>query len=401
MTAAAMGAERTAFRLGYRPSLDGLRGVAILAVVVHHTRQPFIDGGYLGVDLFFVLSGFLITTILVEEWTLNGAIRFRQFYLRRALRLLPALIVLLAAYVVLSVTVSLVGIEQKIPTPVGLTVLAVFFYQANWVWGFDLFDLGPLEHTWSLSVEEQYYLLWPMVLVALLRRVHRRQRLIALVGLGVIASASWRVQVWRGASSWERPYSGLDTRADALLIGSALALIATMDLLPDSETAKRVLRIASTVATLVLVWFIVVAPIDADFMYLGGFTLVAIAAAVVIAQVLVGLPKGINRVLTSAGLVWVGRLSYSLYLWHIPVAAGVYLGVDRGAVPAAAAIPVKIGLSLIAATLSFYFVERPCLRLKSRFRTPSAPPGVGTHAVVSGTPAWPPGETVGQRTMNL
>ena len=370
MAATIGNAPSASFRLGYRPSLDGLRGVAILAVVIHHTRQPFIQGGYLGVDLFFVLSGFLITTILLEEWERCGAVSFRRFYLRRALRLLPALVVLLAAFVVLSVALSLAGVEQKIPTPVGLTVLAVVFYQANWVWGFDLFDLGPLEHTWSLSVEEQFYLLWPVILVVLLRRVRQRHRVLALVGLGVLTSAAWRVQVWRSAESWERPYAGLDTRADALLMGSGLALIATAGLLPTSRSAKRTLGVAAAVATSILGWFAVTAPITAASMYLGGFTLVAVAAAVVIAHLLVGPPQSIERVLTSPGLVWVGRLSYSLYLWHIPIAAGIYLGVDRGAVPELAAIPAKIGLSLLAATLSFFLVERPFLRLKPRAAAP-------------------------------
>jgi len=163
------------FSLGYRPSLDGLRGVSILAVMSYHLG--LIRGGFLGVDIFFVLSGFLITTLLTDEWIRSGSISFRKFYMRRALRLLPALVVL--AITCDFATVIFARLywppEAFVPVVFGMAYasLVALFYVTNWVMisGQTLWILG---HTWSLSIEEQFYLLWPLILIALPRRNGKR-----------------------------------------------------------------------------------------------------------------------------------------------------------------------------------------------------------------------------------
>jgi len=156
-------------RFSYQPSLDGLRAIAIVLVMLLHAQAmasgawPYFLGGYTGVDIFFVLSGFLITSLLVQEWRDTGRISLRKFYIRRALRLLPALCVLL---LVLGVGVKLFGLYLHVTLA---TLLAALFYVANWALAFDTLDMGALHHTWSLSVEEQFYILWPLMLIGMLR----------------------------------------------------------------------------------------------------------------------------------------------------------------------------------------------------------------------------------------
>lgn len=187
------------------PGLDGLRGVAIVAVFFNHTQA--LSGGFLGVDLFFALSGYLITSILLNEFEMTNSISLRHFYYRRALRLLPALLVFLAIY----------G-----PRAGWRATASTLFYFANWQ-SFE--SLGPLVHTWSLSIEEQFYILWPMALLGMLRlKLSKAQIAVALTCL-VITIILWRLFLLKTCTPWERVYRGTDTHADGLLIGCIFALV--------------------------------------------------------------------------------------------------------------------------------------------------------------------------------
>ena len=181
--------EQASFELGHRRALDGLRGVAVLAVLGFHGGVPFMRGGFLGVDVFFVLSGFLITSLLYEEWRRTGAIRLRAFYMRRVLRLLPALILLLLALTIYAIWLPWPDQRARLRAEIAFTLL----YVANWALAFRLVpDLGFLAHAWSLAIEEQFYLVWPLALLLLLRSGVRLPRVIALVMLAIVASAAWR-----------------------------------------------------------------------------------------------------------------------------------------------------------------------------------------------------------------
>jgi peptidoglycan/LPS O-acetylase OafA/YrhL len=357
-----------AFRLGHRPWLDGLRGVAILLVLGGHLH--LLGGGFVGVDVFFVLSGFLITSLLVEEWQRRGSISFPRFYLRRALRLLPALLTLLLACYLLTV---LFRPADEAVFRKEMVVAAC--YVANWP-TLHQTGLPTLGHTWSLSLEEQFYLLWPWLLYGLLRSGLGRRETVLLVCLGIAASAAVRGVLYAGHAATEsekltlvmRLYYGLDTRADALLVGCLVALLAAWGMLPRSARSRAATGAGSLLCLALLAQTAWVSHFFHAQYYYGRFTLTALLVGVLLVRLLSGRLRLVTPVLESGALVSVGRISYALYLFHMPVIhwlrpAG--LGWDYPAETLLAA-----GLSFGAAVLSYYAVERPFLRLKHRLRGP-------------------------------
>lgn len=223
-----VGAVPAPFELGYRRGLDGLRGVSILAVVADHARLLPARAGFLGVDVFFVLSGFLITSLLLEEWQQARRISLKKFYLRRTLRLLPALfaaLVLIDAYTWIFVSPAYGAMSAR-------DALTALFYSSNWVHIMDVQRPGIFAHTWSLSIEEQFYLIWPLALIWLLRRTSSRLSLLRWIVLGIFLSEMTRIALTATYTEWLRMYCGTDTRADALLIGCAISVVLSSGLLP-------------------------------------------------------------------------------------------------------------------------------------------------------------------------
>ena len=357
------------FRLGYRPALDGLRALAVLAVLGVHSGLSWAGGGWAGVDVFFVLSGFLITALLLEEWQRTGAISLRRFYLRRALRLLPALLVFLAVCWLFARTC--LSHRQEVLTRQG--VLSALGYYANWrIFRHpDVHDL--LTHTWSLSVEEQFYFLWPLALAVLLRLRLGRPALFGLVLAGAAGCAVLRAWFWQGSHAFPELYMRLATRADTLLIGCLTALLASWGLLPRAGWGRALLRLAAWAALPYLGLVLVYGRHTSDGWYYGGYTLLAAACAVLVAALVSGPPRALAWLLEARPLVWLGRLSYSLYLWHYPLCLvhGAYvarLGRLLGTpVPEVLRLPLLYAAALLAAVLSFYLVEQPFLRLKNRW----------------------------------
>jgi peptidoglycan/LPS O-acetylase OafA/YrhL len=369
---AASSDEPASFHLGYRRWLDGLRGVAILLVVFFHLQ--LLPGGALGVDLFFVLSGFLITNLLVEEWLRRGSISLKRFYFRRALRLLPGFIVLLLVFIVHTLLTS--PPETIAARWHELAVVACYVANWNQLHGASLTLLG---HTWSLSVEEQFYLLWPVLLCLLLYlKVPRRHILILVIG-AIIASAMLRLGLhnqhrFLGGPKIDimRLYAGLDTRADALLAGCLAGLVASWNWLPTSCRFIASIKAASVFAVLVLAFCLLKRDLCSSQYYDGLFTVVALMTAILIIRLLVAPSRIGAAILESAPLVSVGRISYGLYLFHAPVIACFdedSLGWRHLGTTALAFV-----LSVAAALLSFYLVERPFLRLKDRLGAPAAVP---------------------------
>ena len=195
----------TGYHLGYRPALDGLRAFAVLWVIGFHYHLPFGRDGLFGVDIFFTLSGFLITVLLLEEWSHTGRISLKNFYIRRILRLYPALVLMLLVF----------GLR----VPNGY-IFSTLFYSTNWIKALHVLpDSIYLDHTWSLSIEEQFYLLWPAALMLMLRmKVQPRRMALITAGLGLI-SAIWRAVYWNATQDWFRVYMGTDMHADGLLLG--------------------------------------------------------------------------------------------------------------------------------------------------------------------------------------
>jgi peptidoglycan/LPS O-acetylase OafA/YrhL len=370
----------------YLPALDGLRALAVAGVVAYHFGLHWADGGYLGVDFFFVLSGFLITGLLVGEWNQRSTIGLRSFWFRRAKRLLPAVMLLL---LVLSLYARLGGPNINAST-FGADALATLFYYANWHLIFthqsyfaQFLIPSPLRHTWSLAIEEQFYLVWPLLVLAGLRigtrrstsgdatRATRRSRWRAMprpaafwctVALATASAVEMVVLYDRGADV-SRIYYGTDTRAFELLIGAALALLVTGR--PDhSPRVRRLLHVAAPLAAAVLGVLWVSAGDDAGnpstWMFRGGLVVAGLLAAVVIAGVAQPDAGWLGRVLSVRPLRWVGGISYGLYLWHWPVYV-LMTDVTTG-LEGTALLIARLSATLAAATASFYLVERPVRR---------------------------------------
>jgi peptidoglycan/LPS O-acetylase OafA/YrhL len=326
--------------------------------MARHGYVPLFRGGSIGVDIFFVLSGFLITSLLLEEWDRTEGISFGKFYLRRALRLLPALLLLLF-FVEIYALGALRGprlLEMQ------RAILAVLFYASNWFSIARPNGLGPLAHAWSLSIEEQFYLLWPPLLFLLLRSRLRMPLIAAGIVLLAGVAAVHRTFLWTGPESVWRIYKGLDTRIDELLAGCALAaaLAARCINLNPLRTFVRY----SYLPSLAFILYLVVTPLPWHTMSTLGWPTVEFCLVIILFRLMAWEKTPLHRLLQFQPLVWIGRLSYGLYLWHFPIFEKVGGWRALGVL----VIPVAFALTFSAATLSFYFVETPFLRLKSRFQ---------------------------------
>lgn len=350
-----------AFRLSYNPTFDGLRGVAILLVMGHHTPLPYFKGGFVGVDVFFVLSGFLITALLIKEFDLSGQIQFRSFYIRRALRLLPALVALL---LILNLYTFLFTPAHTAWNTLSDSAVALV-YLSNWVFAGGHASLY-LTHTWSLAIEEQFYLLFPMLLVFLLRRLSRRGVLVVVVGLG-LASCLWGLALLHTDARWLRIYYGLDTRLWELLLGGALAIGLSTSVYSRIKiwwAARRwlanAIAIAASLTIALLTLTVSGSPDNAPSAY-GALVLASLATGLLILHLVLWEQSPFARILAWRPLVLLGQLSYSLYLWHVVL--DIILDAQTGNRWIA-----SNALALVVSALSYRFVEGPMLRLKARFQ---------------------------------
>lgn len=351
--------------LGYVPALDGVRGVCILAVLLHHAGVPLAHGGFLGVDGFFTLSGYLITSLLLQEHIATGGISIRRFYLRRALRLLPALFVLLAA---VGTGLLLFRPPQPIVDANVRGIWSSLLYVSNWVKiavnAPEAYDLGILGHTWSLAIEEQFYLSWPLLLMLLLRRAPHK----LAYALVVLIIGSWLVRVSLlvsgvGPGAY-RVYDGTDTRADAILMGCLLAVILSRwPLHWRLDHVAPYTRAGLCVGLPLLAWMWLFGDYGSSFFYLGGFTLDAILVAVVIFHVRISPQGKLSHILSLQPLTRIGLVAYGLYLWHWPLYQ-VFPTQDWFDWPIQL---LRAGVLLFCVLVSFRYVELPFLKFKTRF----------------------------------
>jgi peptidoglycan/LPS O-acetylase OafA/YrhL len=334
-------------------ALDGLRGLAVTAVVVNHLRPNALPGGWLGVDVFFVLSGYLITSLLLAEHAETGRIELRRFYSRRARRLLPAVFLLL---VVLAVVARLA------PGAAGFANLkgdgfAALGYVANWhlvltrASYFGAFAPSPLRHLWSLSVEEQFYLVWPLVLVVVLRR--RGPRAVGLVALGLaLASATAMAVAYGNGSNISRVYFGTDTHAHGVLIGCVLAVMA------PARRRWPLPRIGALVALVGVGFACAALSGTGATAYRGGVAGAGVLTAVVIAGVVAPGRRGpVGWLLELRPLRTLGRISYGVYLWHWPVL--VFVTAQRVGASGWPLLGLQVALTLALAAGSYVVLERP------------------------------------------
>ncbi|MGH9090381.1 MAG: acyltransferase family protein [Acidimicrobiales bacterium] len=363
-------------RTAHIPSLDGIRALAVLAVIGFHFGLGWLQGGFFGVDVFYVLSGFLITTLLLAEARHRGTIGLGAFWLRRARRLLPCLALVLIA----------VSLCVRFLAPAGTypgyrtDALSALFYFSNW-WQIHAAGnyfvatgaVSPLTHTWSLAVEEQFYLVWPIVVLAVLRCCRSYGRavrvLLAVSVAGAAASAVEMALLYRAGASTTRLYFGTDTHAQCVLVGAALActMARTARHLPAgaafpaaaTPAARRVLGVVGLAGLGGVAALSLTLNGSSPLTYQGGFALCALAAAGLVAAAACLRDGPLVRFLSLRPLVLLGTVSYGVYLWHFPV--DVFVTGSRVGLSGPALMALQFALTVGVATASFVVVERPVM----------------------------------------
>jgi peptidoglycan/LPS O-acetylase OafA/YrhL len=352
------------------PGLDGLRGIAVLAVIIYHADVSMLVGGFLGVDVFFVLSGFLITALLIDELTHTNTVDRARFYMRRIRRLMPALFLVLFFSVLVSglfVLDAAYHVRRDLPWAVTFVLnwSYLFFEQSYFV---NISRPPLLQHLWSLSVEEQFYVIWPILLIALYKvkigNIAPRVKIFVASIVLALASTAWMIylSVSNGfpiPNDPSRVYFGTDTHAMGLLIGCAAAALWRPDrlnerLTPDRATAMNGLGVLSIAG--LAYFFLYVSELN-EFLYRGGFLVLSILTAIlVVVAAHPGLKFGSR--LGNPVLKWFGDRSYGIYLWHWPIFVLMRSGIDIQW-PEPVAFVAKIAIVLVIADLSFRFVEMP------------------------------------------
>lgn len=356
------------FKLGRRPGLDALRGLAVLAVMGRHTGAPLLRGGFLGVDVFFVLSGFLITTVIIEQHV-NGLFSFRNFFARRLLRLVPALVALLACVALYAFAVDS---PQAAETRSGL--LPTLFYVSNWAEALGV-NLGVLSHTWSLAVEEQFYLLWPPLLVWSLRLGGFRRAAALAFGVSMGSAILTATRSVAGSDPHDL-YIGLESHGTIMLMsGCGLAVWLKGSCQKRLAATARAARIGFPVAVFILLGLFLAVDNTSVFYAFGGYVILAAAVTAVIMHAVLNLDGLAARVFGNRLLIVTGRISYGLYLWHYVVyrIVGEMLP-DLGTIPRTL---IGVVLSFASASLSYWLIELPFLRLKGRFAVSQPSPSRG------------------------
>jgi len=370
---------------GHVRALDGMRAVAVILVVLFHLRVPGFASGYLGVDVFFVLSGFLITSLLIAEMERDGRIALVAFWSRRVRRLLPALALLLLAVAMVTWLTATYFERASIRGD----LLASTAYVANWRFiatSSYFLNTGvesPLQHTWSLAIEEQFYLLWPLVLAGAMALFHRARLSVSIIAVfGVIASAVAMAWLF-GPDGVERAYMGTDARLFEPLVGALGAvLVATPGARSWLERHGRPILWLGVLV--VLADMAVIRPGDAYY-FDGGALGFSVGTLMIVAPLWVGRGGAAEAGLSARPVAWIGVISYGIYLWHWPLI--VWLGVRTAAGPRAVMLGIAaLILTVGIAALSYYVVERPIrtgqpLGARGRRRWQLRRPGVALAAV--------------------
>lgn len=382
------------------PALDGLRAIAVALVLVGHGGIPGVGGGFIGVDVFFVLSGFLITSLLLDELGRSGRIDLTGFWIRRARRLLPALLLM-----VLTVGVAREFLPYQAQNGLRGDAIAAFLWVANWRFvaqQTDYFTQGappsPLQHTWSLGVEEQYYFVWPLLLIGVTLLLaarakryfakitvgHVRLAAFLIATLGALASAAAAI-VFTSDATRDRIYFGTDTRAQALLVGAAASALLVRDwpslnrgwCLIRSRWGRRIARVLPLVGLAALAAITHFATGSAGEFRHGLLIAVAIAAVLVVAPVALEQRGAVSRVLAWGPLVWLGTISYGVYLWHWPIFLA--LNGERTGWSGLSLFSARCAATVVVAAVSWWAIEQPIRRWRPQ-RVPLLPLAAATVA---------------------
>ncbi|MGH9018698.1 MAG: acyltransferase family protein, partial [Acidimicrobiales bacterium] len=343
------------------PAIDGLRALAVTAVLLYHLPVAWLPGGFLGVDVFFVISGFLITSLLTAEVHRSGGIELRHFWLRRARRLLPALLFMLVVVVAAGAVFARDALSL-----LASDVPAVLGYFTNWwlifhhVSYFQSVGRPPLVlHLWSLAVEEQFYLLWPLIILLVLGRRGRAGRIGWVALAGAVASSAWMAVLLPASGDPSRVYFGTDTHAGGLLLGAAVAIAFPPWLRRPSvpESARRLMTAVGVGAAAGLGLLMATLDQYGSFTYRGGIQIATVLTALLILVVSHPAVRA-ARLLHTAVFQWVGKRSYAIYLWHWPIFELTRPGIDV-ALSGWPLTIVRLTVVAVASDLSYRLVEQP------------------------------------------
>ena len=355
----------------YLPSIDSLRALAVLAVIIYHVDVNYLPGGFLGVDLFFVLSGYLISSLIIKEYRKTGSLNLYNFYIRRARRLLPAVYFMITVGLVVMVLFNEVLLRKS-----HLDAIFGYIYSSNWWYIFhklDYFDSfgaqSPFKHLWSLAIEEQFYMIFPLLFLLVNRKkkskdgTYKLNKNFLYVVLGLILVSLIAHILLFDINNISRIYFGTDTRAFSLLVGVVGAILYPMERLHAKVTLQQnmVYSVVSLVSIATLITVMIYTSEYNTLLYRGGFLLVAILGLIVI------ISSGkqhtlMSRLLSFKPVVFIGKISYSLYLWHFPVLV-LTTPVSEIGNPNIIFVILRVILTFILATASYVFVETPIRKL--------------------------------------
>ncbi|HAR6136163.1 TPA: acetyltransferase [Staphylococcus pseudintermedius] len=342
------------------PGLDGVRAVAVIAIIIYHLNPQWLSGGFLGVDTFFVISGYLITSLLLTEYHNTGKIKLMSFWLRRVKRLIPAVLFLVMGVIVLSLIFMPTEIQK-----VRADSIAAIFYVSNWwyimqnVDYFEQFAVQPLKHLWSLAIEEQFYLVFPIVLLSLLSFIRRLKSIRIIFLILLVISMIAMMVLYVPNENVARVYFGTDTRIQTLLMGVLLALV-----WPPFQLKAKVNRQMRTMIdtagvvglAILFICFKFVSETN-SILYYGGFFLISTVTLLVIASSVH--PSGyFAKFLGNKVFTFIGSRSYSLYLWHYPIIVLIHHQFVQGQIPPLVYV-VEILLMVLMAEFSYKFIEQP------------------------------------------
>ena len=355
----------------YLPSIDSLRAIAVIAVIIYHIDANYLPGGFLGVDLFFVLSGYLISSLIIKEYKSTGTVNLYNFYVRRARRLLPAVYFMITVVLIIITLFNGVLLKKSY-----LDALFGYIYSSNWWYIFhklDYFDSfgsqSPFKHLWSLAIEEQFYMFFPLIFLIFNRKSKSNnsnsklnKNFIYVVLSLILVSLIAHILLF-DINNINRIYFGTDTRAFSLLVGVVGAILYPMDRLSERTTKKdnMIYSIVSLVSILVLIGIMINTSEYNTWLYRGGFLLVAIIGLIII------ISSGrqytfMSKILSFKPFVFIGKISYSLYLWHFPILV-VTTPVSEIGNPNLFYVTLRIVLIFLVATGSYMFVETPIRKL--------------------------------------
>ncbi|MFQ3726562.1 acyltransferase family protein [Staphylococcus equorum] len=344
----------------YMPGLDGLRAISVIGIIIYHLNKQWLSGGFIGVDTFFVISGYLITSLLLKEYEETGIINLKQFWLRRVKRLIPAVFVL-----VLVVTLATLIFKPEHIVSIKHDAFAAFLYVSNWwyiatdVNYFEQFAFMPLKHLWSLAIEEQFYIFFPVILIMLLLTMKKRRNVILIFLATSIISLLTMVIISGPHSSHSRVYFGTDTRLQTMLLGVILAFIwPPFKLKKDPNIILR--NIIDSIGMFALLGLLLVffkVSDDSSWIYNGGFYLISTLTLFVIISVVH--PSGyFAKIIGNRLFVYIGKRSYSLYLWHFPIISFLHAYYVDGQIPVYVYI-IDLTFTAIFAELSYRYIETP------------------------------------------